>query len=66
MFPELQPGTAAAECLARTVQEPLAEYANMWLSADPVGTFGYETLYLTLHPLKVCIDVVYVYVYIVV
>lgn len=50
MFPNLQPGTAAAICLARFVQEPLAEYCNMWWSADGTANFGQEILFLDLHP----------------
>ena len=52
MFPEQQPGTACAVSLARFVQEPLAEYCAMWSSADAVGTFGHELLFLNIHPLK--------------
>jgi transcription elongation factor SPT6 len=51
-YPELQGGCAAAISLARYVQEPLAEYANMFTSADATELFGYELLYLNLHPLK--------------
>ena len=53
MFPELQAGTACAISLARFVQNPWAEYCNLWLSADAVGTFGHEVLFLDVHPLKV-------------
>ena len=53
MFPDLLPGTAAAVSFARFIQEPLAEYASMWHSADDAGVFGLEVLYLDLHPLKV-------------
>jgi len=52
MFPDLQPDVAAAVCLGRYVQEPLAELCSMWGSADAVGTFGVETLFLDIHPLK--------------
>ena len=51
-FPGIPPGAAAAVCLARMVQNPVAEYANMWRSADAIGIFGYETLFLDLHPLQ--------------
>lgn len=37
----------------RFVQDPLTEYANMWSSADSLGNFGYEVLFLDLHPYKV-------------
>jgi len=53
MFPNLQPGTAAAICLARYVQEPLSEYCNMWYSVDGTATFGNEILFLDIHPLQV-------------
>ena len=53
MFPDLQPGTCAAVSLARFVQDPLIEYCALWTSADAVEIFGYENLYLDLHPLKV-------------
>jgi transcriptional accessory protein Tex/SPT6 len=53
MFPDLQAGGAAAVCLARFVQEPLAEYCNMWTSTNTTEVFGFESLYLDLHPLKV-------------
>jgi transcription elongation factor SPT6 len=52
MFPEFQPGTSAAVCLARFVREPLAEYCHLWTSADAIGTFGFEAEYLDIHPLK--------------
>ena len=51
-FPEFVPGTAAAMCHARYVQEPLAEYCSLWTSANAVGVFGYEALFLDVHPLK--------------
>jgi hypothetical protein len=34
------------------VQEPLAEYCSLWRSANPVELFGYEALYVDIHPLK--------------
>ena len=37
----------------RYAQEPLVEYCNLWTSCDAVEVFGYEALYLDLHPLKV-------------
>lgn len=52
MFPELQPGAAAAICLGRFVQEPLAEYCSMFCSADATAVFGYELLFLNLHSQK--------------
>jgi transcriptional accessory protein Tex/SPT6 len=53
MFPDLQPGSCAAVSLARFAQEPLMEYCALWTCADSVEVFGYEALYLDLHPLKV-------------
>lgn len=52
MFPELQPAEAAAVSLARFAQEPLAEYCGAWNSASPQEIFGYELLFLNIHPLK--------------
>ncbi len=63
LFPELQPGTCAAISLARFAQEPLMEYCSLWCSADAVETFGYELLYLDLHPLKVAQFFYYKYYY---
>ena len=54
-FPEFESGVAAAICLARYVQEPLAEYCALWKSANAVELFGFEALYLDVHPLKVII-----------
>jgi transcription elongation factor SPT6 len=51
MFPDFDPSLCAAVCLARFVQEPLAEYCNLWTSANSVGVFGIEALFLKLHPL---------------
>ena len=51
MFPEFDPSLCAAVCLARYVQEPLAEYCNLWTSANSTGEFGVEALFLKLHPL---------------
>lgn len=51
-FPGIPPGAAAGVSLARMVQNPVAEYANMWRSADAIGMFGFETLFLDLHPLQ--------------
>lgn len=53
LLPDIQPSTAGAVCLARYVQDPLQEMANMWLTADALGFFGHEVLYLDLHPLLV-------------
>ncbi len=50
VFPELDQFMAAAVVLGRFSQEPLAEYCNMWTVADSTGNFGYETLFLDLHP----------------
>ena len=52
MFPEFEQGIAAAICLARYVQEPLAEYCALWTSANAIEVFGYEALFLNVHPLK--------------
>ncbi len=52
LFPELQPAEAAAVCLARYAQEPLAEYCSAWNAASSQETFGYELLFLPVHPLK--------------
>lgn len=52
MFPELQPAESAAVSLARFAQEPLAEYCGAWNSASPQEIFGYELLFLNVHPLK--------------
>lgn len=54
LFPDLSLGGAAAICLARYVQEPLAEYCNLWTLADANELFGFESYFLNLHPLKVC------------
>jgi transcription elongation factor SPT6 len=52
MFPGVPAGAASAVCLARFLQDPVAEYANMWRSADAIGRFGFEVLFLDLHPLQ--------------
>eukprot|EP01034_Spumella_vulgaris_P023707 gene23707-29953_t len=52
MFPELQPGGAAAVSLARFAQEPLSEYCGIWTSANAIEQFGFEALFLNTHPLK--------------
>jgi transcriptional accessory protein Tex/SPT6 len=52
MFPEFEQGVSAAICLARYVQEPLAEYCSLWTSANAIEVFGYEALFLDVHPLK--------------
>ena len=51
-YPEFTPGVWAAICLARFVQEPLAEYASLWTSCNATDVFGYEALFLDVHPLK--------------
>lgn len=51
MFSDLQPGEAAAVCLARFAQEPLAEYCCAWKIANSQEVFGYELLFLKVHPL---------------
>lgn len=53
LLPELEAGAAAAVCLARFAQEPLAEYCNMWTCADASDMFGYEALFMNIHPLQV-------------
>ena len=35
------------------LQEPLAEYCALWKSANAIEVFGFEALYLDVHPLKV-------------
>jgi hypothetical protein len=60
MFSELAPSACAALSLARLAIEPLLEYCSLWKGVDSSGTFGYEAMYLKLHPLQVsssCIDV---------
>ena len=56
MFPEILPGGASAICLARYVQDPLNEFANMWTSADSIGFFGFESFYLDIHPLQSMVE----------
>ena len=51
MFPDFQPIMRAAICLGRYAQEPLAEYCNLWTSSSAAGVFGYEALFLKLHPM---------------
>jgi transcriptional accessory protein Tex/SPT6 len=53
LFPDLPVDSVAAVSLARFSQEPLSEYANLWRSVDSNYLFGYEVLYLSLHPLQV-------------
>lgn len=53
LFPDMEASTCAAVSLARFAQEPLIEYCALWLSVDSMEQFGYESLYLDLHPLKV-------------
>jgi len=51
MFPNFQQNMTAAICLGRFVQEPLAEYCNLWSCANAAGVFGFEALFLKLHPM---------------
>lgn len=53
LFPEYYPAVCGAICMARYVLEPLTEFCGMWQSVDSLGNFGYEALFLNLHPLKV-------------
>jgi hypothetical protein len=53
LFPDLTPDSIAAASLARSAQEPLTEFAVLFKSVDSTFLFGYETLYLQLHPLQV-------------
>eukprot|EP00981_Chlorochromonas_danica_P009444 scaffold2694_cov159-Ochromonas_danica.AAC.2 len=53
MFPDMIPDTAAAVSLARTVQEPLSQYCLLWKGVDSANNFGYEAMYLNLHPQQV-------------
>jgi transcription elongation factor SPT6 len=50
LCPDLQPGEAAAVCLARYCQEPLGEYCGAWKSANAQEIFGHELLFLKTHP----------------
>ena len=50
LFPDFDIGLRAAVCLGRFAQEPLAEYCNLWTSANSVGQFGFEALFLKIHP----------------
>ena len=52
-FPEYYPAVCGAISLGRFVLEPLTEYCGLWQSVDALGNFGYEALFLNLHPLKV-------------
>ncbi len=48
-----QQDARAAVSLARLAVEPLAEYANLWMTADSsTGLFGYEAFFINLHPLQ--------------
>mmetsp|Transcript_22708 Transcript_22708/g.37888 ORF Transcript_22708/g.37888 Transcript_22708/m.37888 type:complete len:2014 (+) Transcript_22708:62-6103(+) len=51
-FPELERPEAAAVCMARYAQEPLAEYCAAWNCANSQDVFGFELLFLNVHPLK--------------
>lgn len=53
MFPDLQPSECAAVSLARYTQEPLAEYCSAWMNANAQDIFGFELLFLKVHPLQV-------------
>lgn len=53
MFPDMIPDTAGAVSLARTVQEPLSQYCLLWKGVDSANNFGYEAMYLNLHPQQV-------------
>lgn len=53
LLPGLVPNEAAAICLGRFAQEPLAEYCSIWTSPDSSGLFGSEAFHLSLHPLQV-------------
>lgn len=55
LFPELQPAEGAAISLARFAQEPLSEYCSAWMNPNPQEIFGFELLFLNIHPLKVSI-----------
>lgn len=52
LLPDLSVNATAAVGLARFAKDPLIEYANLWMSTDATGNFGYEVLYLNLHPLQ--------------
>jgi transcriptional accessory protein Tex/SPT6 len=51
MFPDYLPVMRAAICLGRYAQEPLSEFCNLWTSASGDGKFGYEALFLKIHPM---------------
>lgn len=53
MLPDLQPSECAAVSLARYTQEPLAEYCSAWMNANAQDIFGFELLFLKVHPLQV-------------
>jgi len=53
MLPDLQPSECAAVSLARYTQEPLAEYCSAWMNANAQEIFGFELLFLKVHPLQV-------------
>ena len=52
IFPDYHHTLAAAVCLGRFAQEPLAEYCNLWTVSSAKGEFGTEALFLKLHPLQ--------------
>lgn len=50
MFPEMLTECTAAVSLARTVQEPLTEYCGLWKAVDSGNQFGFEAMFINLHP----------------
>lgn len=53
IFPDIEANACAAVSLARMAYEPLLEYCSLWQSVDSSKLFGFETIYLDLHPLQV-------------
>lgn len=53
MYPDLESKTCAALSLARLAVEPLLEYCSLWKGVDSTSTFGFEAMFLKLHPLQV-------------
>lgn len=49
---DLPSDTVASVCLARFAQEPLSEYCNLWRTVDSSYLFGFESLFLNLHPFQ--------------
>jgi transcription elongation factor SPT6 len=52
LYPELDSKACAALSLARLSMEPLLEYCSLWKGVDSMSNFGFEAMYLKLHPLQ--------------